>query len=117
MGTIDILAERTERRNVASPFDMEHPPCMRVDQRKWWDRGDSARGDDERQCAVRVVDATILDRDGRVLTYAEIKDALAYFFLEDLEEMTDNERDDALEAAVQGYVNGVPGGYGQPNWL
>jgi hypothetical protein len=82
-----------------------------IDQRAWWDAGDSARREDERAGNVAVdAPASELERD-----LASILDAHFDVDLSALE--SDRDRELALEAAIHGYVEGRAGGYGQPAWL
>jgi hypothetical protein len=106
-----------------------------IDQRAWWERGDDARRADVRAGNVLEWTDRLTElgdggdtgrrpgehmRDGgmpRRLESEEIRSSLAAHFDTDLAALSDAGREAALEAAVHGYVEGRPGGYGQPSWL
>lgn len=90
---------------------------MSVDQRRWWERGDQARHDDERAGVDTTATCSASRCNEGPCPREELTAALAAYFEADLEGLTVSERDAALEAAEHGHREGRPGGYGRPPWL
>jgi hypothetical protein len=101
--SVNKITKKLESRRVK-----RMTPRSGIDQRKWWERGDAARREDEQNGDVSAF-----------ATADELLDGLDlyYYFADELAGLSKSQQAAALEAAEDGYVEGRAGGYGQPSWL